>query len=254
MNWEEKLTKFLNAFEHKDDLIGVLVCGSYITGNPTCHSDLDVHLILNEKVDYRERGNRYVDGLLIEYFANTPNQIRSYFKRDYEDMKPMCQVQFITGKIIFDDTGEVLKLKETAEEMLKRNFSDIDVSIDELKKYSIWDMLDDLQDMYENNREDFDLVYYINLDTLLNTYMRLNRMPYNKKTILGNIKSEIVRSKYLLKEIPDVNVRELIIKCITNKDKKIRLENYEKITKIVLEMVDGFDVSKFTFKSNKHFE
>ena len=51
MNWEEKLSKFLDDFAYKDDVVGVLVCGSYITGNPSNHSDLDVHIILRDDVD-----------------------------------------------------------------------------------------------------------------------------------------------------------------------------------------------------------
>ena len=50
MNWEEKLNKFLENFEYKDDIVGILVCGSYITGHPSSHSDLDIHIILNEKL------------------------------------------------------------------------------------------------------------------------------------------------------------------------------------------------------------
>ena len=40
----KKLNKFLEEFEHKDDVEGVLVCGSFVTGHPNKHSDLDVHL------------------------------------------------------------------------------------------------------------------------------------------------------------------------------------------------------------------
>ncbi len=39
MNWEEKLNKFLENWEYMNDTIGILVCGSYITGNPSTHSD-----------------------------------------------------------------------------------------------------------------------------------------------------------------------------------------------------------------------
>ena len=70
INWREKLDIFMSNFEHSDDVIGILVCGSYVTGNPTNHSDLDVHIILNNAVGYRARGNKIIDGLLIEYFAN----------------------------------------------------------------------------------------------------------------------------------------------------------------------------------------
>jgi len=61
---KRKLDSFLVKFEYLNDAVGVLVCGSYITGNPTTHSDLDVHIVLNNNVDYRERGNKIVEGSL----------------------------------------------------------------------------------------------------------------------------------------------------------------------------------------------
>lgn len=77
-NTNELLSKELYILKDK-------VCGSYITGNPSTHSDLDVHIILNENVNYRERGNKIVDGLLIEYF-----------KDDYTNVRPMSQTQIPT--------------------------------------------------------------------------------------------------------------------------------------------------------------
>lgn len=250
-NWEEKLQKFLENWKYKNDTIGVLVCGSYITGNPSSHSDLDVHIILDEKVDYRERGNKYIDGLLIEYFSNTPNQVKKYFEEDYKNLRPMSQTQFATGKIIFDKTGDVQKLKDEANKMLEDNFKDMDTNINELKKYGIWDMLDDLQDMFENSREDFDFIYFVNLDKLLDTYMKINKLVYDKKTILGHIQSDITRKKYLLKEIPDEKVRNIIVECIMSSNRKIKLENYEKLTNIIFELTGGFNIDTFTFKSAK---
>ena len=44
MKWEEKLNKFIDNFEYIDDVIGILVCGSYITGSPSKHSVLDVNI------------------------------------------------------------------------------------------------------------------------------------------------------------------------------------------------------------------
>ena len=250
INWEQKLEKFLATWEHMDDTIGILVCGSYITGNPTSHSDLDVHIVLDGHAKYRERGNRIVDGLLIEYFANPPNQIRAYFKEDYKDRSPSSQTQFITGKIILDKTGEVQKLKEEAIEMLNKNYDDIPVKSSELTKYGLWDRLDDLQDAYELNRADFDFLYFNCLDNLLSEYMRYIKRPYHMKTILGNITCETVRNKYLLKELPDDNISNLIFECITNPDKGVRIECYEKLTNIVLDMMGKFNVDGFKFKSD----
>jgi predicted nucleotidyltransferase len=65
-NWQEKLDIFTKDFEHMPSVIGILVCGSYITGSPTNHSDLDVHMVLDNSVNFRESGNKVIDGLLIE--------------------------------------------------------------------------------------------------------------------------------------------------------------------------------------------
>lgn len=249
MEWEEKLNEFLENFKYKSDIVGILVCGSYITGNPSSHSDLDVHIILNENANYRERGNRIIDGLLIEYFANPARQIREYFNEDYKNIRPMSQTQFITGKILFDKTGEVQQLKSEAKQMLNKRYNDIDTNINELNKYGMWDMLDDLQDALENNREDFDFIYYCNLDKVLCLYMKLIKFPYNKKTMLGNITSEVVRNKYLLEEIPDKEIGELIKNCIIISNKKDRMNNYELLTNKIFDLTGGFDIDQFRFKS-----
>ncbi len=249
MNWEERLNKFLENFKYKNDIDGILVCGSFITGNPSSHSDLDVHILLKEKVDYRVRGNKIVDGLLIEYFANPPRQIREYFKEDYSEIRPMAQIQFITGKILLDKTGEVQKLKKEARKMLDKRYSDLNTDINELNKYELWDMLDDLQDGFENDRDDFDFIYYCNLDKLLSLYMKYIKYPYHKKTILGNITSEIVKNKYLLEELPDKQISGLIKNCIILKNKEDRMKNYELLTNKILNLTGGFDIDKFEFKS-----
>lgn len=249
MEWESKLDKLLKELKFKEDIIGVLVCGSYITGNPSSHSDLDVHLILSDKVKYRQRGNKTVDGLLIEYFANPPMQIRKYFEEDYNDFRTMSLVQFITGKIISDETGIVNKLKKEAQKYMDKGFDNIDVNINELDKYSLWDKLDDLQDMFEYGREDFDFVYYVYLDKLISMYMKYIKYPYNKKAILGNINSPTVRKKYLLKNLPDKKIASLIEKCITTVDKRERVVYYEELTEKVLSLFGGFDINKFEYKS-----
>lgn len=250
MEWEDKLREFLKEIDLKDDIIGVLACGSYITGHPSSHSDLDVHLILNEKVDYRERGNRIVDGLLIEYFANTPNQIRQYMEQDYNNITPMSLVQFRTGLIMMDTNGEVHKLKEEATKLLRKKYNDVSIIISEFTKYNLWDKLDDLKDLYELNREDFDYVYYVNLNELLKVFYKLKKIPYNRKSVLGHINSSITRKKYLLDPIKDDKMKELVSLAITG-SKSERMEKYEEITNIVFDLSGGFNIDGYKYRSKK---
>ena len=250
INWEEKLNIFLSGFEHAKDIDGILVCGSYITGNPSNHSDLDVHIILDDNVGYRERGNRIIDGLLIEYFSNPPKQILKYFDGDMEDNSLMSQVQFATGKIILDKSGAVKSLKEKALSMIDDFYKNENQAMSESTKYSCWDMLDNLQDAFENNKPDFDILYFNLLNWLISAYMNSINRPYKLNTIFGNITSKIVRDKYLLRELPDANINELIVRCIKAVDRYEKMKLYQSLTNEIINKFGGFDVDKYKLKSD----
>lgn len=245
---EAKLQKFLDGFEHKADVVGVLVCGSYVTGHPNSHSDLDVHLLLNKKCKYRERGNRIVDGLLIEYFANTKRQILAYFDEDFKKLRAMSQTQFATGEIIFDKTGEIAQLKQEAEKQLERGLADVDVTPSSITLYALWDSMDDLQAIFEEGRADFDFVYYCKLDRLLSVVFHNMHLPFNVKTAYGQLVDKTVRKKYLLKEITDKPLCRLIKTAIAEVDKKKRLDAFCKLTQQILDE-NNFDISKFSFNN-----
>ena len=246
-DWRKRLDVFLADFEHKNITIGVLVCGSYITGSVSEHSDLDVHIILDEAVNFRERGNRIIDGLLIEYFANPPRQILRYFQDDLKDKSLMCQTQFATGEILMDKTGAVAELKTRAKAEMGGFYASAPApAMSELTKYGIWDMLDDLEDAHKANRADFDFLYHNNLGKLINTYMGCINMPYNTKTIMGNINSDVTRKKYLLRELPDDEIAGLIKESITTGD----IVPFRQLANAILNNFGGFDITTFTLKTD----
>ena len=81
-DFEKAVNTFIGSLDCKDQIIGAIICGSYVTGNPSDHSDIDLHLLLDESCDRRERGNTYVDGFLIEYFLNPVRQHYRYAEED----------------------------------------------------------------------------------------------------------------------------------------------------------------------------
>lgn len=249
INWRGKLDIFLSNFEHMKDVDGILVCGSYITGNPSSHSDLDVHIVLNNSVDFREKGNKIIDGLMIEYFANPPKQILKYFDGDFNDKSLMSQVQFATGEIIVDKNHTVTSLKEKAKNMIDDFYKTEGTTISDSTKCFFWDMLDDLQDAYENNRPDFDFLYFNLLNRLMSNYMNCINRPYVFKAIYGNITNPIVRKKYLLKELPDVAISDLMAKCIIAVDKSEKMRLYQALTDEITNKFGGFDINDYKMKS-----
>jgi predicted nucleotidyltransferase len=77
--WQKATNKFLKKYKKEDYVIASIACGSYITGNPTKHSDIDLRIITDNKTNWRERGNKIVDNFLIESFDKP-----LYFKRIYK--------------------------------------------------------------------------------------------------------------------------------------------------------------------------
>ena len=120
--WEQALQKFLSDWKTNKEVIGVLVCGSYVTGKPSKQSDVDTHIILKPGTTWRERGNKIVDGFLIEYFANPPEQIKHYFKLDFANNYNDAATQFATGRILIDSEQMVKQLKQEATQWLNKPF------------------------------------------------------------------------------------------------------------------------------------
>jgi hypothetical protein len=68
--WAGAAQKFLGPWTERSDFEGALVSGSYAVGLPDTHSDIDIMIVLSDRVRFWERGNRDIDGFLIEYLAD----------------------------------------------------------------------------------------------------------------------------------------------------------------------------------------
>lgn len=251
MDYKEKLNIFLTNFEHKDDISGVLVCGSFITGTPNNHSDLDVHIVLKRDVDYRERGNVIVDGLLIEYFANSPKQIEKYFKDDIQEFETSSMVQFITGEIIIDKYGDIEELKKLARKLIDCSFLQGKEKLFILNLYGLWDMKDDVNALYENNTKDFEFVYYNKLNSVLSLLFKYLKIPYNTKAVFGHMTKESTRRKYLLKQLEDKNLVKNISIAISEHDRDKRMQSFNFLADYIL-TEHNFEIDGFKFKSEQN--
>lgn len=61
-DWEKALNQFLELWETREEVWAAIATGSYVVNNNTYKSDIDVHIILANQIDWREGGNKLVDG------------------------------------------------------------------------------------------------------------------------------------------------------------------------------------------------
>ncbi|MCR8656627.1 nucleotidyltransferase domain-containing protein [Paenibacillus endoradicis] len=248
--WEIAVEQFINTWIENKDVVGALVCGSYITGEPSNRSDIDIHLILSEDVEWRERGNCIIDGLLIEYFSNPPQQIRYYFQEDYNDQRTMAMVQFITGKVIFDHIGVIEQLKQEALHWKSKTYDNLSPSLIEIKKYTLWDAYDNLLDCYEQKRFDFSFVYNNSLCDLFDIYcsvLQIEQIPHYQISLYLTETSYL--RKYMKQAFPDQQFKTMFIEALKADEEDNMIHCYKILTEYVLKETGGFNIDGWKLRS-----
>ncbi|ACR78882.1 MULTISPECIES: nucleotidyltransferase domain-containing protein [Kosmotoga] len=249
-NWEIALQKFLKKWENKKEVIGAIVCGSYITGNPSKHSDIDLHILLDSDTSWRERGNEIIDGILIEYFVNPIRKHYEYLEDDYKQRSRVNAHMLCTGKVLFDKTGELKKLIQDAREYLVKKYPEQNKIQIELAKYGIWDLCDNLEEVFEANGEEFFFVFYVHLKELFEIYanfLQFDSIPVHK--IKRFLTDEKDKKKYHVSNFPDQEFVKMYVNAINIKDKSEMMKEYKMLTNHVLEKMGGFNIDGWKIKS-----
>lgn len=238
--WLKRLKKFLETCSFKEDIVGVVACGSMVAGTDTPYSDLDLQIVLKDSVTYRERGNKMVDGLLIEYFANPPHQTHKYFERDMGNNKRTTVTMFASGEIIFDTDGSVAKLRELAKEFTKKPFPTTEVN--PVFKYLLWDNLQnlDLQSPYGL------YAYYVTVNRLYAGYVKflgVDMGPLSKMERYFH--EENWRAKNGMEQFPD---KEFIL-LFENAARGADYEALKALVDNVQKKTGGFEIDGWTLRT-----
>ena len=210
--------------------------GSCAVGNDNKYSDIDIYIILNNKVKYRERGNLIIDGFLIEYFMNPISKVIDYLKNDKRGHGGSMANMLINGKLIYGNKELIKKLKKKAYYYLnKKN------RYDRAKYYHAWDLYDDYKAcMYHK-----EMPYYNALQAIVEAYLFNNDyhlLPPQK--IERVFKDEEYRYKYRINKFPNNKFNKLVINCFDNPIE----DNLDKLYKYV--MRDGkFKIEEFILRS-----
>jgi len=250
-DYEKALEKFIQPWIKKKEVIGILLCGSYVTGNPTKNSDLDVQIILDDKVTWRERGNKIIDGFLIEYFANPVKMNYIYFDEDFEGNRLIQANMISTGKVIYSkDNQTISKLKKDAKKYLNKAFKKPNKTFIEIKKYHLWDLLDNLDEAYNNKEINFDFIYYNFLNEMKDIYFKAKQyhfiQAHKTERLIFDKKNQ---KKYLVRELEDKKFKSLFKKCLEVKSKKDKIEAFKNLNRHILKELGGFNIDGWKIKT-----
>lgn len=248
---EEALNKFLNEYKDEEYFLGAILTGSYVTGNNTPNSDIDVYIISKDDTPWRERGNKLIDGYLIEYFINPKWKIMDYMNNERKELSMSTTNIFINSKILYDKDGSVQELIDYANN--SRNTIDL-IEIDDFKYksncYSVWDSFDELEDKYKSHK-DIDFSYYIYLERVIKGYFynkKIPALPLNKlESILMN---EEYYKKYNISKMPNQEFISLLTDCFIEKNYDKKFINAKKLYDYFMSEFNDFNINDFSLRSD----
>jgi predicted nucleotidyltransferase len=249
-SWQEALTEFLLPWRELDAVEGAVVTGSRVFGTATARSDVDVHIVLIDGIEWRERGNRMVRAHLIEYFANPIAQIKKYMEEDHRAGKRNDARMFALGRVVFDRRGEVEELRRYAKDQFALPFTELDHSETELAKYGLWDQLDGLRDLRDERSPGFAFAAAIALAALVETYARYLRLEVPPLNRLHRFLTDpTFRERYFLAELPDAGFSDLLRRALEETDEQAVLDAIDRLTSHVLDSMGGFDIDGWRLRS-----
>jgi hypothetical protein len=173
--------------------IGIIVTGSIIRGNPDLNSDFDIYVI--HQATFRQRIQKYFDGIPCEIFVNTFKHIYDYLEQEHQDNRPVTAHMISTGRVIEGaDNLELQKLIQSAKEFLLKSPPLTDIKKINMR-YAISTLFEDATDV-----KDTDILtstYFLNklVSDIIDYTFRNNCIP------LPRPKERII---YLEQNYPDI--------------------------------------------------
>ncbi|MBN2499190.1 MAG: hypothetical protein JXB38_00405 [Anaerolineales bacterium] len=98
------------------EVLGILVTGTIVRGNPSPNSDLDI-CVLHSSVT-RQRVQKFFHGVPTEIFVNPPDKIEEYFQEERSRGRPCTAHMWATGFVILGSDPVVEQIRQRAEKML----------------------------------------------------------------------------------------------------------------------------------------
>jgi hypothetical protein len=240
--WQIPVGKFLQDWRILPEYAGALLCGSYAVGTPTPESDIDLHIILSDTVDWRERGDKVVDGRIVEYFVNPLRQFPRQHDKDVQRGKRTLARMLATGIIVEDRSGDVLGLKEWAERKLNCELPIL--SGDDLvsAQYALWDSLDGVLSLISESSPQGTYCYYMLLDQTLRTFASYHGVEAPAATKAHRFFTDPgFAAKYRIQPFSDIVFSKMYVRAVESHSSEYS-RNAQEIVKYVLDDTGGFSI------------
>lgn len=175
----------------------LVACGTIIRGSPDPSSDFDLYVL--HDAPWRQRVQKWFQGVPAEIFVNPPHQIERYFEEEQPDGRPMTAHMLASGFIILDTKGAAAHFQQRARHIIGQlpNTSKAQLLF---LRYGTATIYEDAADIAARSPENASLLLGVALNDMLRyAFLSANRpVPRHKEMLksLEGLDPELARLTY----------------------------------------------------------
>jgi predicted nucleotidyltransferase len=157
---------FIDRLKGRQDVLGILLFGSWAKGTHRPDSDFDLLVIL---ADGFVRTVEYSDGRAFEITYTTENKAVDYWKNNLDD----CFDLWAYGKVIYDKTGVMERLAKAAADLISRGKSPLSQVVIDHLKFDAVDQLNAITALRSTDPATAQMIFYNKISGLSEIYFDL---------------------------------------------------------------------------------
>lgn len=205
---EQVLQSFIDELKDREEVLGVVVFGSYARGQHRPDSDIDLYVLIKQG---SYRGIEQRQGINFEIVFSSAEESRLFAKKRPDDLLNLWR----DGRILYDKEGGIRQLQKEAHELEKKGKPALDEQTLNHLRFSAEDTLRAVSGFADKDKSSATLTFHKLLHNLIILYFDKNRIfipapkqmiPYLRDTFpnVAEIIDDLYREADLKKQIPHV--------------------------------------------------
>lgn len=249
-DWQRALDLFLEDWRERPEVVGAVLFGSHVHGTANESSDVDVHIVLSNETPWRERGNRIVDGVLVEYFATPERVYRALHEAGLQRNWAGVARMFAHGQVLFDKTGAVARIRRWARRELSRRLRSSSRAEREMAMYTLWDGLEGARDLVRQRSPGFWHYYHQVLQRSIDQYGRaIGAESVAPVRTWQYFTSEKYRRAYRISPFPDRRFSALAAACMRTRVPRVAVARLSRLVEHVHQELGGFSIDGWRLRT-----
>lgn len=165
-------------------VLGIIVSGTIIRGNPDTSSDLDIYVIHNQP--FRQRLQKFFNDIPAEILVNPPKAVERYFEEEQAARRPLTAHMLSTGFVVLDLDPVIDHLQNKAEILLSQP-PEVPKDLT-YQRYSSALLFEDAEDIVERDPETAEMIVYRAVAEMLNfCFIKTGNFLPRQKSILNEL-------------------------------------------------------------------